>query len=389
MAMLADCVHQIAEANWKLGGSFKTQQNRRHLVTPFLRFARELKGLHRSLADIEPWTIQFYAVHCIVAGMTPGNLENIFSAIRVVLKACGNNVSKSCSSRKLGLPPRIRAGARRAQSPEEIEALLARTARIHEGLVHLIALARHLGLRRLEALMSGKDLAMWRDALKNGETTLCVLRGAKNMRPRSIEVLESRRADTLAAIEAALEYAVAHDYEFITARRKTLESAINKLTTLLRKAGMTGELSFHSLRYTYALDLAQQLLASGVAPYETLVRLSEALGHGRSRTQMIQAYYCQPIADSFKGCAKLARYEAHRRRPGKKVPRATARLENKLTHARLSGFPVGQMNMPDSTTPARPARVARRKGSRKRPGARVRPSWEDALRELPIDPQVG
>jgi integrase len=372
MAMLSDAVHQISEANAILGGSVKHQENRRHLVTPFLRFLRELKVLTRSFADIGPQLVSMYAVHCIISGAKPGHMENQFSAIRVVCRALGNELGETCSNRQLGLPLRVRKGARRAQSQEEIEALLERAARIDQGLVHLIALARLLGLRRMEALMCARDLRMWRDALLNGKTTLHIMRGAKNLRPREVEVLQTQRGETLAAIEAALEFAVARDYELITGRGRTLESALNRLKALLRRAGMTGELSFHSLRYTYSLDLSRQLLDSGVAPYESLVRLSASLGHGSSRAQMILAYYCQPIASRFKGCMKLHKSEAHRRSPATKVPRAAARREAKLKHARMSGFPVGRMDFPTNALPVTDAPAAR--------GTRVKVSPNNALK---------
>lgn len=376
MAMLADAVHELAGASALVGGSFKHQENRRHLVTPFLRFAREFKALPRSLAEIKPWLVHAYAAHCVAQGMTPGHLENIFSAIRVVLAVMGNDLGKSCSNRRLGLPHRVRQGARRAQTPGELVALLERASRIDRGLAHLIALARHLGLRRLEALMCGRDLRMWLDALMSGKTRLDVMRGAKNLRAREVEVLEAHREDTIKVIQAAQEYAVSHNYEFITGRGKTLESAINRLKAILRRAGMTAELSFHSLRYTYALDLGLQLLDSGVAPYETLVRLSASLGHGPTRIQMILNYYCQPIADQFKGCLKIHKKEAQRRSPAKQLPRAAARRAAKLRHARLSGSPIGLMDLPTSAVPTVPARGARRRTGGKRAGSRARSPFD-------------
>jgi hypothetical protein len=48
MAMLSDAVHDIAAANALLGGSYEHQQHRRHLVTPFLRFARTMDALSQS-----------------------------------------------------------------------------------------------------------------------------------------------------------------------------------------------------------------------------------------------------------------------------------------------------------------------------------------------------
>jgi integrase len=346
MAMLADAVHDVAVANALLGGSFEHQEHRRHLVTPFLRYVRSVGALSRSIAEIPGWVVHTYAAWCIGQGMQAGNMENIFSAIRVVFGALGNDISDTCSNRQLGLPRRARKGARRAQSPAEIEALIERANRIDRGLALMIALARNLGLRRKEALMCCKDLQMWHDALASGKTKIEVLRGSKNSRPREVEILEDRRAETLKAIDAALAYASEHNLELITGRGKTLKSGMNRLKALLPRCRMIGELSFHSLRYTYALDLALQLEDGGVPPYETLVRVASSLGHGPTRTQMILNYYCQPIAYRFKGCLKIAKTEAHRRSPAKGLPRAAARREAKLRHSRLSGFPVGRMELP-------------------------------------------
>lgn len=197
MAMLADAVHEISAANAVLGGSLKHQENRRHLVTPFLRFLREIEAP-------EPLTHGYQAL-ARAAVCDPlrdraheaGHQENTFSAIRVVCGALGNNLSQTCSSRQLGLTLRDRRGTRRAQTPEEI---------------------------------------------------------------------------------------------------------VN--------------------------------------------------------------CYCQPIAERFRGCMKLHRSEAHRRRAATKVPRAVARREAKIKHARLSGFPIGQMDLPTNALPAADTRPVGRPGDK-------------------------
>ncbi|OYD76055.1 UNVERIFIED_ORG: integrase-like protein [Burkholderia sp. CF145] len=344
MAMLADAVHDVAAASARLKGSVGHQERRRRVFANFLRFVRDAGALTRSIPEIPPSMVHAYAAHCVVQGMAPGHLENIFSAIRVVFRAMGKDIGRTCSNRQLGLPHRSRKGTRRAQSPGEIEALIERAKRIDQGLALLIPLARNLGLRRKEALMCGKDLQMWYDALTSGKTVLEVLRGCKGGRHRQVEILEDRRAQTIEVIAAALAYARAHNYELITGRAGTLKSAMNRFTALLRKAGMVGEKSFHSLRYGFALQLALQILDRGVSPYDTLVRLSASLGHGPSRVAMVCNVYCQPIAHLFKGCLAAAKRQRRSPGPATKLPRAAARLAAKLRHARLSGFPVGRMD---------------------------------------------
>ena len=169
------------------------------------------------------------------------------------------------------------------------------------------------------------------------------MRGAKNGRARSLEVMESRRTEAIQAIDAALAYCKARNFHFIVGRGENLKSAIHRFTALAHRIGMVGELSFHALRYNYALGLADQLHKDGVPPYETLVRLSASLGHGPGRAAMILNVYCQPIAHRFKGCLRLKSSEAHRRIPAKRLPRAVARQQAKLRHAELSGYPVGRV----------------------------------------------
>jgi integrase len=397
MGMLADVIHEVCEINPILGGSGKTQSNRRINVTGFLFFAREIGALSRTLAEVRPWQVQMYAAHCIAKGKSASNMANIFSSIRVTCAAAGNDLSASCSNLKLGLPRRSRKGARRAQSDAEINALLERARQIDEGLWHLIRLARLLGLRRLEAIMCARDLQMWLDALIAGETVLHVIRGAKNLRPREVEVLEKYRHETIEAVREALAFIKQrNNYQFITGRGRTLSSALNRFKALARQAGMTGEVSFHSLRYTYALALANQLLDGGVSPYETLVRLSGAMGHGPSRVVLMKTVYLQPLAHRFKGCRTPRRSEAHLRSPAKPLPRAQARREAKEHHARISGFPVGRMEAPANPfstaersagkPTGRPATASKARAVRRGAGGRRTGRTAARLRANPTSP---
>ncbi|CAE6707085.1 hypothetical protein LMG22931_01081 [Paraburkholderia nemoris] len=116
-------------------------------------------------------------------------------------------------------------------------------------------------------------------------------------------MVQSNRQDTIEAIRSALTYCQEHDFELITGSGKALKSAMNRLKALLRRAGMVGQVSFHSLRYTYALTAAS--VDGGIAPYEVLVQLSESMGHGPTRAQMILEHYCQPIKIRIEGHISL------------------------------------------------------------------------------------
>ena len=199
----------------------------------------------------------------------------------------------------------VRKGTKRAQTVSEIQELLAGARRTDIGLMHLISLALHLGLRRKEALMCPRDLQMWLDALMHGESSIPLMRGAKKARPRDVRMVQSNRQDTIEAIRSALTYRQEHEFELITGSGKALKSAMNRLKALLRRAGMVGQVSFHSPHCTYALTAASEMLDCGIAPYEVLVQLSESMGHGPTRAQMILEHYCQPIKIRIEGHISL------------------------------------------------------------------------------------
>ncbi|SOE68986.1 Phage integrase, N-terminal [Burkholderia sp. OK233] len=354
MGMMSQAIHSAAVSSKKAGGSYGTQQNRRFDTTGLLRFARQVGELHASIGQLPTWVIHAYAQYCMAQGKAAGTLANIFSAIRVTSGTAGRDIDEACGNRKLRLTRRVRKGTKRAQTVSEIQELLARARRTDIGLMHLISLALHLGLRRKEALMCPRDLQMWLDALMRGESSIPLMRGAKNARPRDVRIVQSNRKDTIEAIRSALTYCQEHDFELITGSGKTLKSAMNRLKALLRRAGMVGQVSCHSLRYTYALTAASEMLDAGIAPYEVLVQLSESMGHGPTRTQMILEHYCQPIKIRFEGHISLPQDEAHRRRPANKLPRAAARKEAKLRHSALSGYPVGRSNLACEPHDSRP-----------------------------------
>ncbi|MEX3900103.1 integrase domain-containing protein [Paraburkholderia sp. BR10954] len=344
MSMMSKAIHDSAVSSKKAGGSFATQQNRRFDTTGLLRFARQVGELRTSISDIPEWVIHAYAQYCMAQGKTAGTLANIFSAVRVTSRHAGRDIDDVCNNKKLRLVRRIRKGTKRAMTPTEIGQLIVRAQGIDEGLVRMISVALHLGLRRKEALMCPPDLEMWIDALLRGDSTLPVMRGSKNARPRQVRIIESDRSQTIEALRSALTYCRENNFELVTGKGKTLKSAMNRVRALLRRAGMVGPISFHSLRYTYALKSALEMLEAGVAPYDVLVELSESLGHGPTRVQMILGHYCQTIRDRFDGQIALHNIDVDRRRPPSKLPRSTARLLAKRQHGALSGYPIGRLS---------------------------------------------
>jgi hypothetical protein len=325
MGMKADLIHDIAMKSASAGGSKRTQQARRELLTLYVAFLVSIGALCRYVREVAVWTIPLFASFCLVEGMKPGHLQNVFAALRVVFAEAGVDLSVTCSNHALGLPRRDRSGKRRAQTQEEYSTYVERARREHEGLMHIIILMHYFGLRMKEAMLSAQDLPIWRDALAQGLTTILIQRGVKNNRPRAVAVLHNRLKETLDAVDAALAYCRENNFRLVNGKNSDLKSSKEKLAYLFRKIGMTGQLSAHSARYTYAVNKANELLDSGVPPYETLVAISTYLGHGPSRWAMILNVYCHEIRHRFDGQIRLPHDQLDRRQPAQPLGRPRAR----------------------------------------------------------------
>lgn len=208
-------------------------------------------------------------------------------------------MSHATRSRELQLERRDRHGRHRARTPQEFMDLVDAAQSYDKAVVHILRLMRWLGLRMREALMCGKSLESWRTLILQGDRRLPVERGAKNGRPRRTEVLEDHVEETLAAINAAIDFCRDQDFELVTGCHGDLKSAKSRLKSRFEQLPMRRELASHSLRFTYAVDFANAALDRGVPPVDVLTQLSDRLGHGPSRVKMILDVYCREIRHRF------------------------------------------------------------------------------------------
>ncbi|MGF6781266.1 integrase domain-containing protein [Paraburkholderia sp. GAS334] len=299
--------HEVSELSKRAGGSYENQKNRRLLWRLYLRYLQLNDLLPERVKDTPLHTLEPFVQYCLLNLKKPGDIANRLAAIRVCLRHAGVNPATIPTNRDLAVPRRNRSGTRRPYTDEEFHMLLARCQKIDQGLYHIVWLCRLLGLRLKEALECNETLQEWREALRNGEVSLPIRRGAKNKRFRRVEILMARRAETLQAVEAACAFCDANGGELIGSRHNNLKGAVNRLKPWLRRAGMTGELSLHALRYTYACDKANEIRDAGIEELEALVTLSELLGHGPTRARWIFRVYLKSVAHRFPSLQPKAR----------------------------------------------------------------------------------
>ncbi|CAD6542394.1 integrase domain-containing protein [Paraburkholderia sabiae] len=281
------------------GGAAQTMQNRLRLIEALWAFIALLGIKLNHIRDTPLWLIMLFVQTRLCEGIRPGHARNMTSAIRVILDEAGcSMVNTTCSNDALGVPRRDRKGAHRAQTRAEFEQTIIRAQAVDEGLAHHLSLMYILGLRSVEALRSAHELAGWLGLLRAGADRLPFQYGAKTNRLRQIEIIPGAGEETVRIIEAALAYCETHNGNLITGVDADLRTSRDRLRYLLKAARICGQLSSHSLRYSYSVNLALGLLDGGVSEEETLDRVSAALGHG-ARAQMILNTYLQEIRDRF------------------------------------------------------------------------------------------
>jgi hypothetical protein len=297
-----------------------TQKHRRLHWAEFARFAKRLGHTLGAVGEAEEWMIEYFVWFMVAGATKAGTLANYRASLSTIHAAAGQDMTESTRSRALQLEKRDRRGKHRAQTPEEFIGLIAQAQILDEGVALILQLMRWLGLRMKEALMCGESLQAWRDLILRGHRRLPVQSGTKNKRPRRTEVLETHVDETLAAVEAALEFCRTRNFELITGCRLDLKTGKSRLKYFFDRLPMRGEVSSHSMLYTFAVDYATMELDKGTPPLDVLVALSDRLGHGQSRVKMILEVYCWQIRHRFPEKIRL---------PSDFVPRKRTKTNNR------------------------------------------------------------
>ncbi|MFL9907867.1 integrase domain-containing protein [Paraburkholderia sp. RL17-337-BIB-A] len=307
MSWYSNYLHEIGCGKRRTQGAFASLRNSMCEAGAFARFMRTLDIKPKRVKDTPAFAIFLYIQHCVARGVAPGTVRNTATELRCALRRAGRNIDYLTNS-AMGLSSRDRNGQKRALMPSEVDAFVARAARLNTGFALLIMLQRLLGLRRLEGLRSAPDLQLWLDRITAGSHTVSVTRGAKGGRPRTVTILMQRREQTIHVLHSAVEYCNANGGRLITGRRNSLESALNRLKALYTAIGMTGQTSSHAARYTYAQDKALEYIQSGMEEHAVLVHVSADLGHGPSRQSFTARVYLRGILSHFSRIMQGSRF---------------------------------------------------------------------------------
>ncbi|EAW0635258.1 integrase domain-containing protein [Salmonella enterica] len=274
----------------KAGGSFKTVDDRIHIVQRFSRHLRSLNIQIQRVEQIKVRHIECYVQARLAQEIGKRTLQNEMAALRGVLQQAGRKQvaeHERLTNKSLGLAGASRNGTNRAITPEHYQQVLETARDKDAGLAATLELARLMGLRSQEAVQCCQSLKTWKQALERGETRLTVVFGTKGHRPRETVIQDT------GAVKKALEnaLAVAEERNGRLIDRPSLQQAMNYWRKEIAQAGLTGIYTPHSLRYAWAQDALRNYLAQGFSHREALALTAMDLGHGDGRGRYVVQVY--------------------------------------------------------------------------------------------------
>ncbi|EKQ4830454.1 integrase domain-containing protein, partial [Salmonella enterica] len=189
----------------KAGGSFKTVDDRIHIVQRFSRHLRELNIQIQRVEQIRVRHIECYIQARLGQQIGKRTLQNEMAALRSILQQAGRRQvveHERLTNKALGLAGASRNGSNRAITPEYYQQVLETAREKDAGLAATLELARLMGLRSQEAVQCCQSLKTWKQAMERGETRLTVVFGTKGHRPRETIIQDT------GAVKKALENAL-------------------------------------------------------------------------------------------------------------------------------------------------------------------------------------
>jgi site-specific recombinase XerD len=274
----------------KAGGSFKTVDDRIHIVQRFSRHLRSLNIQIQRVEQIKVRHIECYIQARLAQEIGKLTLQNEMAALRGVLQQAGRKQvaeHERLTNKSLGLAGASRNGTNRAITPEYYSKVLEAVRDKDAGLAATLELARLMGLRSQEAVQCCQSLKTWKQALERGETRLTVVFGTKGHRPRETVIQDTGAVKKV--LDNALSVAEQRNDRLID--RSSLQKAMNYWRKEITKAGLTEIYTPHSLRYAWTQDAIRRYLAQGFTEKEALAMTSMDLGHGDGRGRYVAQVY--------------------------------------------------------------------------------------------------
>lgn len=272
------------------GGSHATREARAVTARDFSDTMKQANIQIKKVEQIGIKEMRIYAEKLSQQGLSKRTIANRLSHVRSAVTAVGKGQMlerKEASNRALGASGGSRIGAHKPMSNADYERIHQNLSARNPQAAIIMELQRSLGLRQQEALKGATrdNLKQWEKQLKEGYAR--VEKGTKGGRVRETVVKSYERA--VNAVQNALKSIQKGSKAVLEA--KDYKTALNQLKNDYRAAGMTGELSSHSLRYAWAQEQHQAYKDEGLSEKQARIELSQDLGHGDGRGKYVAMVY--------------------------------------------------------------------------------------------------
>lgn len=284
----------------KHNNGFLTRRTYRARMANYLDWASD-RGLQK-IQNIKNKSVQDYVNEQIDRGLSERTLKTTLAAIRYFNKlACGfSNVQSKFTVRnaELGIGGKDTYQYREGISEAELDSAI-KYAEGDVAIESALLLGYHLGLRSNE--IYNLRLYELKDLLNGSENQIQISHGTKGGKQRTVLFNEQARHAVMEAYEKANGYnrsprekvlcggekgdckrvlAKWHNWWSRNAERIAEDAGVARQT----------QLSAHCLRRQYARNLFDDLVRQGRERQEAAKDVSEALGHGRGRTDITALY---------------------------------------------------------------------------------------------------
>ncbi|MEL7631343.1 integrase domain-containing protein [Pectobacterium aroidearum] len=275
-------------------GGYATTADRMRIARYFLDYLKNSGIKLRHTDSVKTRHLVGYFQSRKEQGISVRTIHNERSAIRGILHQAGrykladpNN--ELLSNKALGLTAASRMGTKSPLSPEEFKQAFSEIEKKDVGVAATMKIAYALGLRTREAVQSYKSILSWKRALDSGQNSVRVIFGTKGGRPRDTVIIDRE------ALRHAISYAEnvmdKHNGKLID--RPDIQKAINTYRYHVRRVGLSGEKSPHSMRYHFSREARDFYKERGFTEKEIFSQVSMDLGHGDGRGRYVKQVYFQ------------------------------------------------------------------------------------------------
>lgn len=258
------------------------------------KFINKMGWIGVTPISITPKQIRLFLEHQSLT-CTDRTIQNQAAHIRRALRGAGRKLGNirdpknPFSPERLNIKKASRIGGRPAINMALHESLLSS---MPEEIRILTGLQINIGLRLQEAIMAGPSLKNWLQIINKPEFELRggflpVRHGSKGGRPRFCFIFSDRRIIMKDLICSAIE--LLKNNKLL--QKKSLKTARNHYSHCLRKLGLVGCNSSHSLRRRFAQDQYLRYRESIMDESTALINLSQDLGHGDGRGRWVHNNY--------------------------------------------------------------------------------------------------